>query len=59
MMADRWFKMVYLKVGFAVPLFESERTKLALPVVQFPQQNANPRGYTLVALDRTRKYLGT
>ena len=33
MMADVWVKMVYLKVRFAIPFFESERTKLTLPIV--------------------------
>jgi hypothetical protein len=48
-------KMVDLKVRLAVTLFESERTKLAFPIMQFPKQDANSGGYTLVALGRTRK----
>ena len=56
-MANVWVEMVYFKVRFAVPFFECERTKLTLPMVHFSKQDANCRGYTLVALGRTRKYL--
>ncbi len=55
-MTDLWVKMVYFKVRFAVPFFESEQTKLTLPLIQFSRQNADSRGYTLVALGRTRRY---
>jgi len=56
MMADPWVKVVYFKVRFAVPFFESERTKLTLPIRQLSKQNANSRGCTLVALGHTGKY---
>ena len=51
-MADLWVNMVYFKVGFAVPFFESERTKLTFPIMQFSKQNANSRRHTFPALDR-------
>jgi hypothetical protein len=54
--AHIWVKMMYFKVRFTVPFLESERTKLTLPIMQFSKQNANCRGYTLVALGYTRKY---
>ena len=54
--ADLWVKMVYFKVQFAVPFFKSERAKLTLPLMQFSKQNANSRGYTLMAPGRTRKH---
>jgi len=55
-MADVWVKMMYFKVSFAVPFFESEGTKLALPIVQFSEQNPNSGGYTLVVFGCTRRY---
>ena len=58
-MADLWVKMMYFKVRFAVSFFESEGTNLTPPIMQFSEQNTKSRGYTLVALGRTRKYSWT
>ena len=55
-MANLWVKMVYFKVRLAVPFFESEATKLALSIIHLPEQNANSRGHTLVAVGATRNY---
>ena len=54
--ADLWVEMMYLEIRFAVPFYKSERTELTFPVVQFSEQDANSRGYTLVALGRTWKH---
>jgi hypothetical protein len=52
---DTRVEMMYLKVGLAVSLFESEGTKLTFPVVQFAEENPNPRWNHLVALGYARK----
>jgi hypothetical protein len=54
--ADVRVKMVYFKVRFAVPFFESEKTKLTFPIMQFSKQNANCRRRALVALGHSRRY---
>ena len=51
--------MVYLKIWFAVSFFESEGAKLTPAIMHFPEQDADARGYALVALDRIQKYAGT
>src|SRR5207245_8327301 len=50
--ADLGVQMMYFKIRFAVPFFESEKTKLTLPIMQFSQKNADCRGCALVALGR-------
>ena len=42
--AHLWVEMMYFEIRLAVPLFESERTELTSPVVEFSEQNANSRG---------------
>ena len=48
--SDPGVKVVYLKVWFAVSLFEGERTNLTLPLVHFPKQDARSRWYAFTAL---------
>jgi len=55
-MTDLWVKMMYFKVRLTIAFFECKRAQLALSIVQFSKQNANPRGHPLVALSRTRRY---
>src|SRR5208282_434837 len=57
--ADLWVEVMYFEIRLAVPFFKSERTELTSPFVQFSEQNANCRGYTLVALGRTWKHAWT
>ena len=48
--ADARVEVMNFEVRLAVPLFECEGTKLTLPIVQFAEENPNPRWYYLVTL---------
>jgi hypothetical protein len=58
-MADPWIEMVYLKVWFAVSFFESEGANLTPAIMQLSKQDADARGYALVALGSIEKYAWT
>jgi hypothetical protein len=55
-MTDFRVEVMYFKVPFAVPFFESERTKLTLSIVQFTEENTNSGRHALVSLCRTWRY---
>src|SRR5271170_3948017 len=56
MVVDFRIKMVDFEVGFAIPLFKRKGAKLALPSMQFKEENADSRRGGFVSLGCARKY---